>query len=261
MPPRSLRRAALSLLALVALARTATSQTGSCRVTKGLNLALGAGQHDRVDVSASPGQFQGRGIEGALEGAIDARGLCFVVSGGAGARSLSAVSGSFGREQMFDGKLGLDVIRPITGENNRLAIAAGVAARGDLTVTAHDFNDANQTRSWYRMGVLSLGPAVHASTNILGMRAIASLSTPIIAAVDHSYGAVWAGNIAPNFRPATLTTLRGADAQLGVIRPIGSRTSLSITYDVHALRYDDALPVRTLSQRVLIGVTVHPRKH
>ena len=255
-----LRRAALSMLALVALARTATSQTGSCRVTKGPTLALGAGQHDRVDASTSPGQFQGRGIEGALEGAINARGLCIVASAGAGARSLTAVSGSFGREQMYDGNVGLDVIRPITGVDSRITIAAGVAARADLTVTAHDFNDAGQTRSWYRMGVMSLGPAVNASTNVLGMRAVASLSTPLVAAVDHSYGAVWGGDLSPHFRAASLSTLRGADAQLGVIRPITARTSLSVTYDVHALRYEDALPVRTLSQRVLIGVTLHPRK-
>ena len=109
------------------------------------------------------------------------------------------------------------------------------------------------------MGVISLGPTLHASTNVGGFRVVSSLSTPLVAAVDHSYGAVWRGDISPHFRTATPSTLRAAEAQLGVIRPIGARTNLSVTYDVHALRYDDALPVRTLSQRILVGVTLHPR--
>jgi hypothetical protein len=249
------------MLALVALPRVATAQTGTCRATKGFTLALGAGQHDRVDAGASPGQFQGRGVEGAIAGAVDARALCVVAFAGAGTRSLNAVSGSFGREQMFDGNIGLDLLRPLSSEDSRFAVAAGVAARADLSVTAHYFNDPGQTRSWYRMGVLSLGPSVHASTNAFGMQLVASASTPVIAAVDHPYGAVWGGDISPHFRAASPTTLRGVDAQLGVIRPIGRRTSLSLTYDVHALRYDDALPVRSLSQRVLIGVTLRPRDH
>jgi hypothetical protein len=252
-------RAALFMLALVALPRAATSQTGTCRDTKGLTLAFGAGQHDRVDASTSPGQFQGRGIEGMLAGVVETRAACLVTSAAAGTRSLSAVSGSFGREQMFDGNVGLDLLRPITNADSRFTLSLGVAARADLSMTAHYFNDPNQTRSWYRMGVLSLGPVIHASTNVRGLRVVSSLSTPLVAAVDHSYGAVWRGAISPDFRAATPTTLRGVEAQLGVIRPIGARTSLSFTYDVHALRYDDALPVRTLSQRILLGITLHPR--
>src|SRR3569832_745300 len=84
---------ALPTFALFTFPRSATSQGAPCRAASGFTFAVGVGQHDRVDASASPGQFQGRGIEGALSGALGVRETCLVGSVGAGTRALSAVSG------------------------------------------------------------------------------------------------------------------------------------------------------------------------
>jgi hypothetical protein len=227
----------------------AGAQTGPCRTTAPFSIAVGAGQHDRADASASPAQFEGRGVEAAIAGARKLRGFCIVGLADGGARSLHAVTGTFGRERLIDADAGFDVMRPVSSR-----IAGGIAVRASISATRHAFDDAAHSVAWFRYATLSAGPALRTATGVPGALLRVALSAPLAASIDHSYGAIWSGNRAPRLQTATWPRFRGIEARVSAERPIGSRTSATLTYDVRASRYDDTRPIRALSQRLMIGI-------
>src|SRR5687767_4419055 len=89
----------LSCLSIFAASRI-DAQATACNPTSA-TLAAGIGQSDRIDRTASPTQFGGRGLD--LSGSFEqSRGaFCVVANGRGGAKTLHAATASPARERLL----------------------------------------------------------------------------------------------------------------------------------------------------------------
>jgi len=243
----------LSCLSIVAASHVGAQAT-ACTPTSA-TLAAGIGQSDRVDMTASPMQFGGRGLD--LSGSFEqSRGaFCILATGRGGAKTLRAVTSSAASERLMDGDASIAVLRSFGGgEASTRAFAVGAEARGTLAVTRHAYADFGQTVSSFRLGMVSLGPVLRWRERIGGGFAMAQLSSPVIAAVDHPYSSVITDGASRNVRVASVNSLRGADLRVAY-EPFAYRSmSLRATYNASVFRYDDASPVRSLTQSLNLGI-------
>jgi hypothetical protein len=243
----------LSCLPLFAASRI-DAQATACSPTRA-TLAAGIGQSDRVDMTASPTQFGGRGLD--LSGSVEqSRGAFCVVAGGrGGAKTLRAVTSSSAHEHFIDGDTHVAVLRAFGGgESSKRAFAFGAEVRGTLAVTSHAYADLGRTVSEFRLATLSLGPVFRWRERIGSGFAVAQLSSPAFAVVDHPYADVSSARGSPTLRLASVNALRGADLRIAY-EPVAYRSmSLRAAYDASVLRYDDVHPVRALTQSLNLGI-------
>jgi len=156
-------------------------------------------------------------------------------------------------ERVLDGRADLFVLKPVASSaTNRATLALGLAAEVNVTGTKHSFADGLNTSN-YRLGVGSIGPAFDASYRMLGGRVFAVATVPLVSVVDHPYVAASSLDPTPGLRVASWSSLRGGSGQLGYERPLSRYLTGTLAYQVSGLRYDDARPVRTLSQMLTFG--------
>jgi hypothetical protein len=242
------------LLSLLALG--ARAQSAPCGGTT-VFAAAGGVQNDRVDASVSPAQFQGRGGSLSAGGQLHSGSLCFALRAQIAAHSLSATSGSVGRERLIDGDVGITALRDLVATPSRSAsLAIGAQWATTFSTTAHTYANSSQSVERFRLGVSSLGPAIRGRLALGSGEMIAQLSTPLVGLVEHSYLAIWSGSDGPDLRLATVGSLRGADGEIAYARPLPRGLDALFTYRVSALRLDDARPVRSLSQSFTLGVRI-----
>jgi hypothetical protein len=243
----------LSCLSIVAASHVGAQAT-ACAPTSA-TLAAGIGQSDRVDMTASPMQFGGRGLD--LSGSFEhSRGaFCILATGRGGAKTLRAVSASGASERLMDGDASVAVLRSFgDGESSTRVFAVGAEVRGALALTKHAYADFGRTVSSFRLGMVSLGPVLRWRERIGSGFAMAQLSSPAIAAVDHPYSAVITDGSSPNLRITSVNRLRGGDL-LVAYEPFAYRSmSLRAMYNASVLRYDDESPVRALTQSLTLGI-------
>ena len=243
----------LSCLSIVAASHV-DAQATACTPTSA-TLAAGIGQSDRVDMTASPMQFGGRGID--LSGSFEqSHGtFCILATGRGGAKTLRAVTSSAASERLTDGDASIALLRSFGGgESSTRTFAVGAEVRGTLAVTKHAYADFGQTISSFRFGMVSLGPVLRWRERIGAGYVMAQLSSPAIAAVDHPYSAVITDGASPNMRVAFANRLRGGDLRVAY-EPFAYRSmSLRAMYNASVLRYDDVSPVRSLTQSLNLGI-------
>ena len=226
-----------------------------CAATPTLSLSVGVSQSDRVDNTVSPMQFHGRGVDVAGSAERAAGAWCFAADARGGTKTLTSRVPSTAREQLAEGDASLALLRGISPRAAaRYAVALGVEARGDLAFTQHLYADASGTQSRFRVVVLSLGPTARWRSAVPGGWLNARLSSPLVSLVDHPSADLTANADGPNFRTATLTTLRGVNGLLSY--EVGLRRDLSLVaaYRFSTMRFDDLRPVRSLSQMLTLGV-------
>jgi len=246
------RRALILCVASPALAR---AQNVACGRGNSVAASAGINQSDRADASIAPGQFQGRGPVATLSGEINVHRVCATAFVTGGARSLTPVAGTFGHEQLLDGYADIEGLVPVL-TTSRTMLSLGVAAQTSLAGTTHTFTDPAHTTSTFRLGVLSLGPAVRATYATPQLRLSGGLAIGAASLVDHSYGAVWAHNLSPSLRFAWPNTLRSASASIDLEHAITRSLSARIGYRAYGMRFDDARSVRTLSQSLNLGFSL-----
>lgn len=244
-----------ALVLCVASHAVAKAQDVACGRGNSLTASAGINQSDRADASIAPGQFQGRGPVGTLAGEMNVHGVCATAFVTGGARSLAPVAGTFGHERLLDGYADIEALAPVF-TSSRTMLSLGLAAQTSLAGTTHTFNDPARTTSTFRLGVLSLGPAVRATYASPQFRLSGGLAIGAASLVDHSYGAVWAHDAGPSLRFAWPNTLRSASASLDVERSITRSVSARIGYRAYGMRFDDARSVRTLSQSLNFGFSL-----
>jgi hypothetical protein len=239
---------------LLCAASRVDAQATACAPTSA-TLAAGLGQSDRVDMTASPAQFGGRGLDVSASLERTRGAYCFVVSGRGGAKTLRAVTPSAARERLMDGDGSIALLRSFSrGESPRRVFAFGAELRGTLAVTEHAYADLGRTVSEFRIGAMSLGPVVRWRERIGAGFAVAQLSAPAIAVVDHPYAALTVGRDAPSLRVVSVNDLR-AGSLFVAYEPFAYRAvSLRFAYNATVLRYDDVRPVRSLTQNLTLGV-------
>jgi hypothetical protein len=243
----------LSCLSIFAASRI-DAQATACSPTRA-TLAAGIGQSDRVDMTASPTQFGGRGLDLSASFEQSRGAFCLAFDGRGGAKTLRAVTASLASERLIDGGASVAVLRAVgSGQSARRAFAFGAELRGTVAVTRHAYADVRRTVSEFRLGTVSVGPMLRWRERIGGGFAVAQLSSPALAVVDHPDSAVIPGSASPDFRFASINTLRGGDLRVSY-EPFSSRSmSLRATYDASVLRYDDVRPVRSLTQSLNLGI-------
>jgi hypothetical protein len=243
--------AAMSVVAVAAPQLRA--QSPACPSSTTATLAAGLGQSDRVDMTASPIQFGGRGLDinGSFERSFGS--LCVVTSGRGGRKTLTpATPGSSSLERLTDGELSITALRAFRAEPSAArALAFGAELHGEVAVTTHAYADPEGTVSTYRLGLLSLGPAVRWRQSLLGGTAVVQLASPVLSLVDHPYTA---GTSALRVQTASLGSLRGLQGLVSYALPPVHGLSLRATYRASGLWFDDVRPVRSLSQTLSIGI-------
>ena len=245
--------ARLALVVLAAGPAVAFAQGEPCARPTSLNASLGISQSDRADAAINGTQYQGRGPQLSVGVAANVRSVCVEAFATGGAHSLRPVGGGFGSERTLGGHAELAVLAPVASSaDNKATLALGLAATASGTSIKHSFADASGASN-YRFGVGSVGPAFDASYRLFGGRVFAAASIPLLSVVDHPYVAVSSLDRTPGLRVATWSSLRGASGQLGYERPLSRFVTGALAYQVSGLRYDDARPVRTLSQMVTFG--------
>ena len=103
-------------------------------------------------------------------------------------------------------------------------------------------------------GVVGVGPAARWTTAPTGGVSV-DVAMPVIGMVVHPYSALRVGR--PFFEPRAFTPLNLRAPRLAVAyeAPAAGRAAPFVEYDASAMRYDGALPVRSLAQSVRVGVT------
>jgi hypothetical protein len=248
--------ARLTTIAVMSLFAVGTSQllaqSPACPRSTTATLAAGLGQSDRVDMTASPMQFGGRGLDinGSIERSFGS--VCVVTSGRGGRKTLTPTTGSSSLERLTDGELSITALRAIRAEPSApRALAFGAELHGELAVTNHAYTDPERTVSTYRVGLLSLGPAVRWRQPLFGGTAVMQLASPVVSLVDHPYTA---GTSDLRVQAATLSSLRGLQGLVSYELPPVRGLSLRATYRASGLWFDDVRPVRSLSQTLSIGI-------
>ncbi|HVX38238.1 MAG TPA: hypothetical protein VHB25_01600 [Gemmatimonadaceae bacterium] len=242
----------LAVLSLLTAAPRSNAQSSACGASTGLTLSAGVGQNDRVDATASPFQFRGRGLQLAAA-LVRAHGrFCLTVDGEGGAKLLASRQGTSATERLIEGDGGVGVLHT----TSMRSLSLGVEARGLLAVTDHTYGDPRHIVATYRIGALSLGPALRWERPLFRGHAVVQLSSPLIALVDHPYVAVWTTDPEPSFRLASLTQFRAGHAALSYEWSAWHGVASVASYRLTAVRYDDVHPLRSLSQDIVFGVRV-----
>ena len=242
-----------ALVVLAAVPAVALAQSEPCARPTSLDASVGLSQSDRADAAINGTQYQGRGPQLSVGAAANVRNVCVEAFATGGAHYLRPVGGGFGSERILDGRAQLSVLKAIaSSSDNRATLALGLAAQASATDTKHSFADASGISN-YRLGVGSIGPAFDASYRMMGGRLFATASIPLVSLVDHPYVAVSSLDRMPGLRVATWSSLRGGSGQLGYERPLSRFLTGTLAYQVNGFRYDDARPVRTLSQMLTFG--------
>jgi hypothetical protein len=251
-----------ALVVLAAVPAVALAQSEPCARPSSLNASVGVSQSDRADAAINGTQYQGRGPQLSAGATANTRGLCVEAFATGGAHYLRPVGGGFGSERILDGRAELSVLKPVaSSSDNGATLAVGLSAQVSATDTKHAFADVSGTTN-YRLGVGSLGPAFDASYRMMGGRVFATASIPLVSLVDHPYVAVSSLDPMPGFRVATWSSLRGGSGQIGYERPLSRYLAGTLAYQVNGMRYDDARPVRTLSQMLTFGFRLtRPTEH
>jgi len=249
----SIVRRALALC--VASHALANAQSVGCGRGSSFTASAGINQSDRADASIAPGQFQGRGPVATLAGEMNVHRVCATAFVTGGARSLTPVAGTFGHERLLDGYADIEALAPIV-TSSRTMLSVGLAAQASLAGTTHTFTDAAHTTATFRLGVLSLGPAMRATYATPRFRLSGGLAVGAASLIDHSYNAVWARDLSPSLRFAWPNTLRSASASIDLERSITPSLSARIGYRAYGIGFDDARSVRTLSQSLNFGFSL-----
>jgi hypothetical protein len=246
-----------ALVVLAAVPAVALAQSEPCAHPTSFRASFGLSQTDRADAAINNTQYQGRGPQVSVDASTNVRSLCVEAFATGGAHYLRPVGGGFGSERVLDGRGELYLLKPIaSSSDNRATLAVGLAAQAGLTGTKHSFADAYSTTSNYRLGVGSIGPAFDASYRMLGGRVYATGALPLVSVVDHPYVAVSSLDPNPGLRVASWSSLRGGTGRLGYERPLSRFLTGTLAYEVSGLRYNDARPVRTLSQMMTFGFRI-----
>lgn len=248
---------AIACSSLLIAASRCHAQSAACGAAPtGLTLSAGVGQNDRVDATASPFQFRGRGLQMSA-GFTHASGrTCITADADGGTKQLASRERTSATERLAEADAGIAVLRATWLRS----LALGAEARASIAVTDHSYDDPSHIVATYRVGVLSLGPSARWERRVGPGNAVVQASTPIVALIDHPYVAVWSTDPEPSFRLASFTTFRGAHAVLSYAWTTWHGVASVVSYRMNGARYDDAHPLRALSQSLTIGALVpfHP---
>jgi hypothetical protein len=239
----------------------ASAQRGGCVRAGAIALGAGMAQRDRADASIAPGQFEGRGPSATLDVQRSMHGACLVMHADGGMATLAPLPGAFGRERLIDGSADVEALVPLVGSpDGRATLSIGATAQLGLGVTDHTFTDPGRTSATFRLGTLSLGPAMRASYATRVVRLSAGVAIAATSLVDHSYTPVWSSDLSPSLRVAWWNTLREARGDVTAERTIAPGVAARVEFRAEGLRYDDARPVRALSQSLTFGLSLSSRR-
>lgn len=210
-----------------------------------MTLSAGLAQDARADATVSPLHYQGVAPELAVSVVHRTKRweLSSTIDGGSTA--LSAPEPNAGSARLDHGALRLSALQA----ERRSAFTVGATLASQLDVTTMRYQDAQSTQSGFAFGYAALEPTARWRLAVVGGDATLEIATPIAALVDQPYSDLKTERSILGLRGATPRTFRGADAGLGVL--IGS---FSIGYRFSYVRYDDANPVRGVSQCISLGV-------
>lgn len=214
--------------------------------------SLGSYHTTRRDETASPFRFGGRGILGI--GGIEYRSSHYRFQTEAQGTSLHLASGATQTAvQLVTASLGASMLRRFR-TMRATQIDAGIETRFSADITEHSFAVSSVAPTKYRFATFTLAPDVRASTVLSWGTLRARVTSPLLGWVDHPYSAVKSANDGYGACFATVRQLRRIDADIRYVSParFGMRTVLGLR--AGAINYDDAQPVRAVTNSISAGV-------
>ena len=242
----------LATASLLVAAPRSHAQSPACGAPTVLTLAAGVGQNDRVDATASPLQFRGRGVELSASFAHSRGAVCIAADADGGTKLLSTREGSSATERLAEADAGIAALRATSHHS----LALGAELRGQIAVTDHAYDDPRHDVATYRVAAIAVGPALRWRRRIGRGDAIVQASSPLLALIDHPYMAVWTTDPEPSFRLASLARYRGVHASFSYAWTTWHGVASVASYRLNGARYDDVHPLRALSQSLTIGALV-----
>ncbi len=225
-----------------------------------LTAAAGFAESGRLDETASPLRFGGRGADFSLTYERSAARYTFVASLDGGTRSLLSLDGSNAApDRLSEGELDLALMHAIgtalSGERSSTrAFAIGAELSALASMDEHAYIDPGAVHSAYLFAALSLGPAARWEHDFAGGRIAANLAIPLLALVDHPYSDIRAQSAPVDLRLVSLSSYRGLNGGLSFTNPLTQRLGVVCAYRVGVLHFDDEQPLHTVTQSLSIGI-------
>ena len=253
---RSTVRWCLFFCASLCLARDAAAQT---TLPAGQFAGVSAGLADggRIDQTASPLRYAGHGFDIALTWGRTFAPFSIVASLQGDARRLSPLDGSgSSSENVTEGKFSVAVLRPNRGALLGASdLSAGIGFAAGASVVDHTYANAGKLLSEYLFATATLGPVIAWSRALGGGRLTADAAMPLLAFVDHPYSDIRGKSAPLSFRFASLSNYRELNGGLSFSRPVSRTMGIVYAYHVGVVHFDDDQPVRSVTQRISVGLT------
>lgn len=242
---------------LFAAVQLASAQVDSVRPRRHEFLvAVSVSDGQRLDATASPLQFGGRG-SGALVAYDVAYGRTSVgVSVDAAERHLAAISGqATPSERLDEANAQATVTHRWESPARHGAFSLGADMTTSLTVTHHTYSDPAKTASDFGLGLATLGPIVGWSQSVGRGAARVEVTTPLIGIIDHPYSDIRTNDGSVRaVRVANVGAIRGLSGAVTYAVSSHDRVGLVCTYRVRLLHFADVQPLRSVSQTLGVGV-------
>jgi hypothetical protein len=253
---RCLRPTAWWCCLALATAHAGAAQAPARFGVEGFTASVGLAEAGRVDETASPLRYGGRGFDWTLayERPLGAYWLQASLDGGT--RSLLPLDiTENSSEYLTEGALDLTVLRALRGTSALTqGLAAGVQFSANGALNEHTYATPAPLHSDFLLASGTLGPAVAWQRAMWGGRFSANVAIPLVALVDHPYEDLRVQRAPVDLRFVTIESYRAVNGGLSYSNPVSRTLGLVYAYHIGLLRFDDEQPVHAVTQTISVGL-------
>jgi len=218
--------------------------------------SIGFATSGRLDETASPLRFSGRGADFALRYERERASLRFSAALEGGTRSLTPLDDNDGStEQLTEARLELSLLRALRGSSEFARhTAAGIQFVASSMLTDHAYASASVVRNDFVLAAASLGPTASWEHAIAGGHLTANIGIPLVALVDHPFSDVRDKPVPADFRFVSAASYRAMSGGISFSSALSSALGIVYSYRIRVMHFDDAQPVSAVTQSVSVGL-------
>lgn len=221
-----------------------------------MSVSAGFADGGRLDQTASPLRYSGHGLEFTLGWAQSFAHFSVVASLQGDERRLSPLDvAQSSSEQLTEGRLTVALLRSLRSASSSTSeLRAGIGVSASANVIEHTYATAESLRSEYMLAAGTVGPVVAWSHALAGGRISADAGVPLLALVDHPYSDIREQRAPLAFRFVSVSSYRELNGGLSFSSPVARSIAIVYAYRVGVVHFDDDQPVRSITQRISVGL-------
>ena len=242
--------------AAVVWTRVAGGQVADAGTGQTFAARVGIAESGRLDQTASPSRFAGRGVEFGVGWSRTFAPFTIAATLGGGARFLSPLEGApSADERLTEGTLDVLLLRRVNASTPALReFRAGIAFFTGASVTEHTYPTVETLRSDYLFVSASLGPAAAWNHAIAGGTLSADIGVPLVALVDHPYTDIREQRAPVSVRFVSAESYRGVRGGVAFTSSLSRTVGIVYAYRIGLLHFDDEQPVHSVTQSLSVGL-------